>query len=274
MVDIDFTYDSLKALCDWCELTVALNDSLTKAELDHLLNNKGYSAEDSENYINSVWRELKSRNKRYNSISPMSIDSVSVDTNIDWKQYPEYVLMLVLSLEGNGWRTQTTAVLFERLCSEALEEYIGGQAKVVGFPNTVSVAEICLIIGEEFTQELPPRYKDRKLDVVGWKSIDDRNNKLLILMQCAAGNDWRAKTTELQVEVWRDYIRFGCTPTRAFGFAHIVNDDLFFDTGKEGGLIFDRLRLYRYLHGKSAFTDNNLRDEVLKWCCDRLALTA
>ena len=115
-------------------------------------------------------------------------------------------------------------------------------------------------------------YKDRKLDVVGWKKLDSRNNKLLILMQCAAGDNWKAKTTELQPEVWRDYIRFGCTPTRAFGFAHCIDDDLFFETGKEGGIIFDRIRLYRYMTSRNVITDNTLRGEILEWCDNRLPL--
>lgn len=264
-------FATLKSISDWVELQAAINGEMTKAELDHFLNNNDYSG-DTENYINSIWRELRTRNLRYHNITPMTIDSVSVQTNIVWRECPEYVLMLILSLEGNGWRTNITAVIFERICKEVLEEYIGGEAKVVGFPQRVSVNDICTDIEEQFIQELPARYKDRKLDVVGWKKIDSRNNKLLILMQCAAGNDWRGKTTELQPEVWRDYIRFSCTPTRAFGFAHCVDDELFFETGKEGGIIFDRLRIYRYLKNKDEIRDNTLRTDILNWCNDRLNL--
>lgn len=264
-------FATLRSISDWVELQVAINGEMTKAEIDHFLNNNDYSG-DTEDYINSIWRELRIRNLRYHNITPMTIDSVSIETNIDWKKCPEYVLMLVLSLEGNGWKTQITAVIFERICKEVLEEYIGGEAKVVGFPQKVSVEEICTDIEEQYIQELPPRYKDRKLDVVGWKKIDNRNNKLLILMQCAAGNDWRGKTTELQLEVWRDYIRFSCTPTRAFGFAHCIDDELFFETGKEGGIIFDRLRIYRYLKNKEEIKDITLRTEILNWCNERLNL--
>lgn len=267
-------FASLKSIADWIELKVAIDGEITKAEVDHFLNNNDYSgdAEKVENYLNSIWLELKKRNREYHEVQPMIIDKFSIETNINWKESPEYILMLILSLEGNGWKTQETAIIFERICKEVLEEYIGGQAKVVGFPKKVSVQEICNEIKEDFIQELPTRYKDRKLDVVGWKKIDSRNNKLLILMQCAAGNDWRDKTTELQAEVWRDYIRFSCTPTRAFGFAHCIDDDLFFETGKEGGVIFDRLRIYRYIKNRKKINDASLRDDILGWCNERLSL--
>jgi hypothetical protein len=266
-------YTSLKSICDWIELCVAINGEITKAEVDHFLNNNDYSG-NQENYINSMWKELKIRNRRYNDVTPMEIDDISVLSVFNWKECPEYVLMLILSLEGNGWNTQDTALIFERICKEVLEEYIGGKAKVVGFPQKVSVKEICEDIEEDFIQELPARYKDRKLDVVGWKKIDSRRNKLMILMQCAAGNNWRGKTTELQPEVWRDYIRFACRPTRAFGFVHVVDDELFFETGKEGGIVFDRLRIFRYLVNKDKILDSSLRDDVIKWCNERLILMA
>lgn len=263
-------YSELKYTADWVELCATLYREVTKGEIEHLLINNDFETEEIEDYINSVWNELRTRNNRYNGINPMVIDEFSVESNIDWRNYPEYVLMLILSMEGNGWRAQTTGILFERICKEVLEEYIGGRAMVVGFPQKVSVQEICLAIDEEYIQELPPRYKDRKLDVVGWKSIDNRNNKLLILMQCAAGADWRTKTRELSVEVWRDYIRFGCWPTLAFGFVHVIDDELFFETGKEGGIIFDRIRIYRLLTNKAEFSDEELRDEVLNWVGQRL----
>lgn len=266
-------YSSLKSICDWIELSVVFNGEITKAKIDHILTNNDYSG-NSEDYINSMWKELKIRNRRYNDVTPMVIDDISVMSNFNWQECPEYVLMLILSLEGNGWKTQHTGVIFERICKEVLEEYIGGQAKVVGFPKKVSVKQICADIDEDYIQELPSRYKDRKLDVVGWKKIDNRRNKLMILMQCAAGNDWRGKTTELQTEVWRDYIRFACKPTRAFGFAHVVDDELFFETGKEGGIIFDRLRIFRYLFNKNKIKDPSLRSEVIKWCNERIILMA
>lgn len=270
MINIELeNFNSIKSICDWTELYVALNGDISKAEIGHFLNNNDYPEDDIENHVNSIWVELEKRNERYD-FSPMTIDDVSIETSIVWNDYPEYILMLFLSLEGNHWQTQLTGAIFERICKEALEEYIGGQAKVVGFPNKVSVEEICNEIKEEFIQELPARYQDRKLDVVGWKKIDNRNNKLLILMQCAAGNNWRAKTTELVVDVWSKHINFGCTPTRAFGFSHVVEDDLFFDIGIEGGIIFDRLRLYRYLSNKAQFSDETLRPEVLVWCNNRI----
>ena len=262
-------FTSIKIVADWVELNTVFNGDTTKSELDHILNNNDFP-NDTEDFINSVWRELRTRNGRYSGVLPMTIDRHEVRTNLDWEQYPEYVLMLILSLEGNNWKPQVTGVLFERICKEALEEYIGGNARVVGFPEKVSVEAICQEIQEEFIQELPARYKDRKLDVVGWKKIDNRNNKLLILMQCAAGNDWRGKTAELQCEVWRDYIRFGCTPTRAFGFAHSIDDDLFFETGKEGGIIFDRSRLFLYLSSKPHESLEELRGDIHGWCNDRI----
>ena len=273
MIDISFgSFNSIEALADWVELSVTINNSVSKAELIHYLQNENISEENSEDRVNFVWNALEKRNDRYSSIPPLIISDVDVESNINWVDYPEYVLMLILSLVGNEWEKLRTGIIFERLCSEALKNYLACDTLVVGHSNTITTKELSEILNQRWASEFLSVYNDRKLDVIGWKEIDDRKNKLIILMQCASGNNWKSKTYELQLDVWRNYILFNAKPIKAFGFTKsLLNDAYFEDKGYEGGIIFDRTRIYKHTVDKD-FTDSMLRTEIVEWCNERIRM--
>lgn len=273
MIDVSFgEFDSVDALSDWVELSVAIEGEVTKSELNHFLTNNEMSEEDSENMINFVWVELNTRMSRYSDdYQPYEIDNFEVTSKIDWKEFPEYILMLILSLKGNGWEPQKTGKIFERICNEAVRNYIGGESLINGFPKTYSVKQIADIIKEKFREEKRATDKDRGVDLIVWKSFEpNRGNKVLLFIQCAAGQNWKTKTSDLSIPVWARYIDFRCHPIRGLAIPVCLTHQIdFAEYSAEAGLIFDRTRIYRNTVNQD-IKDDNLRNEILIWCSDRL----
>lgn len=91
--------------------------------------------------------------------------------------------------------------------------------------------------------------KEEGVDVVVWKKIpDDRPGKLFLLCQCACGDDWVGKFSDIDPPLaklsrwmkpvcWAPPIRVFSTPR------HIPNDAYFGQVNREAGLTWDRIRL-------------------------------
>jgi hypothetical protein len=87
-------------------------------------------------------------------------------------------------------------------------------------------------------------------------------------VQCAAGINWKSKLNDLNLFAWSGYINFASQPIKAFAVPFIFeNDEVFEDSSKDAGVIFDRPRLYRYMNNGY---EENLKEDVRKWCETRL----
>ena len=92
----------------------------------------------------------------------------------------------------------------------------------------------------------PTHVKDEGVDFVVWKnSLDDRLGHLFLLAQCACGNDWGDKLTELNLnrfEKWFNPSSY-VSPIRSFITPFILSDGNLVDALEQAGLVFDRVRL-------------------------------
>ncbi|NLX60451.1 MAG: hypothetical protein GXY74_15350 [Phycisphaerae bacterium] len=95
----------------------------------------------------------------------------------------------------------------------------------------------------------PKDVKDEGLDVVVWKEVPDRRpGRLFLLVQCACGNDYATKFSDLDAQFerlskWIKPISCVC-PVRVFSTPrHIPNDPYFRDVNKRAGLALDRSRI-------------------------------
>jgi hypothetical protein len=159
--------------------------------------------------------------------------------------------------------------------------FLGGEqslanAEVFGFPRRIShdgfataLNRLCQRLAEgEGCRNRPTTQdqKDAKLDIVGWKSFrDKRKGRLIIFGQCATGENWYEKRTELiPTSDWCSYWmkdRPAVYPVRAFFVPHRITDRDWFETGVHGGLLFDRCRIASYT---SALPKTN-QDEIMDW---------
>jgi len=202
-----------------------------------------------------------------------------------------YVFMMLLSRFGKdaGPSRSKGAELFESLCAEAIRNYLGAvkspggqsidthsKSCVFGFPRRVlpsgfadAVDELCVELREGIGHRVRPKLpdqKDGKLDIVAWKTFPDlREGKLIAFAQCATGQDWNEKITELpDVDRWCSYWMQdspAVLPIRAFCVPHRIEFKQWLQTAWYGGVLFDRCRI-GYL---SANIDESLSRKLARW---------
>ncbi len=119
------------------------------------------------------------------------------------------------------------------------------------------------------------RYKDRGVDIISWKPFPEpdfdsrRSGQLVVLLQCAAGHDWRNKTRELPYASWTQYVHWATDPMRAFAVACFIGEDAWHDVAREvDGLVFDRVRLINHL--LKGVRDTELRTALQTWRSEQI----
>lgn len=155
-------------------------------------------------------------------------------------------------------------VLFELLAAELVAAYFSGNHYRSGWPShdksvrPVRLAQVGEIInrktGEWWWSPFPgnsedptsQEAKDEGMDFLVWKRLDARNGSFFVAGQCACGNDWRNKFSDLtheKIERW--WSTPSCVPfTRAFAIPYAIPGNVAIqDVSRMAGLVFDRARL-------------------------------
>lgn len=260
----------VETVADWAEFYVMQNQSeLSKSTLRSYVEASSGS-DPSDDFIDSVWMELETREKLYGANPPFSVESELLQPAFEWKERPEYMTCLIFSLEGNPVEPLQSGVLFERIINEAIRNFIGGESIPVGFPNTWKAEDIANSLNERYQYEPPEYRKDRNLDVVAWKSFsDERASQIVILIQCAAGHNWTSKKTELSLDAWCKYIHFACKPIKGLAIPIVITDKIRLEEDStDAGLIIDRTRIYCNID--KDLTPGELKDDLENWCSVRL----
>lgn len=185
-----------------------------------------------------------------------------------------YLFLLLLSFFGRNAAPEgmNAAQLFEEISAVALGNYLGGMENGVqtlqfGFPRRIAppgfkaaVKDLCERIGEgEGPRDRPALsdQKDASLDLLAWRPFPDgRRSTVMTWGQCATGNDWRDKLTEMDPDSWcglwlRE--RPAVIPLRAFFVPRRVELKRWDGAVFQGGVLFDRCRI-------AAFADPLPRD--------------
>lgn len=193
-----------------------------------------------------------------------------------------YTFLLLLSQYGKDAGPSGTdgARLFEDVCSTAAKSYLGGEtaqaeARVFGFPRRVlprgfsaALDKLCQEMGVGGGCKNHPRTKDQKdgkLDIVAWSDFPDRREgKLIGFGQCATGQNWRDKVTELIPEyfcaIWMREIIYP-TPVRLFFVPFRVQSSFWRDIGVYGSVLFERCRIAAL----SQTLDDVTHDSCVDW---------
>lgn len=178
-----------------------------------------------------------------------------------------YVFLLLLSTCGkdSGPARSFPERVFEFVCTEAAASYYGGtsqgaQSFHFGFPRTLTprrfgsaVDCLCERMGEGNGHRDSPVariQKDARLDIVVWKDFDDKlPGKLIGFGQCATGNDWCDKRTDLQpldwCKLWMREIPV-VQPQKMFFVPHRIEPEDWISTNTYAGIAFDRCRISRH----------------------------
>ena len=262
--------DSPQTVADWVELELAGGEpSVSRSKLVSVV-------EADEDFVSGVWRELESRQARY-AAPFFTVEATQVVRVSDTPAVPEYVACLLFSLYGVSEEHRTDPKLFERLTAEAIKNYLNGKVFVFGWPVLAGqnadigsrVRDIAAATRERFAENPAHRYKDRGVDVIGWKPFkehrEDRHRtcQIILLSQCAAGANWRGKAGQLPFKSWTQYIHWACDPLTSFAVPRVIPEDLWHDVSRVAGILFDRIRLMNLL--PNGVSDPALREALDIW---------
>lgn len=201
---------------------------------------------------------------------PFDLDSNVLSLNAG-REHSFYTLMSTLS--AYAWKFKTFghegAKIFEEIATEAACKYFGApnaaiKGRVFGFPRRLmpkdfpgALDSLCQELGEGGRHRRGPlssEAQDAKLDVVVWRDFSDGHiGKLIAFGQCATGQHWDHKISELpRPSDWCDYWMVGkpvVEPIRCFFVPHRVSKARWEYACKFGGLLFDRCRIASLLGG-------------------------
>jgi hypothetical protein len=267
---------SSSVVADWIELELAAGETaVSKAKVASIVESL-LGCETGEPFLSDVWRCLGERQDRYAQRFFVCEGDV-VSRADEQAARSEYIACLLFSLYGVSDEHRTDSKLFERMTAEAIRNYLGGKTFLFGWPVLEHidahianrVRDLASQSRERFVEAPAARYKDRGVDVIAWKPFqehkgeDHRSSQVVILAQCAAGGNWREKTTQLPYGSWTQYIHWGCDPLRAFAVPRVVAEDLWHDISREAGILFDRIRILNLL--VDGIKEASLIEEIQVW---------
>lgn len=287
------------SVADWLEL-VALESGDQNASSGDLINalqiplGKKKAQEISLEVLLEIEDRIKGADKAY----PFEIRGSNIlQAKQNLKEYVAYIFCLLLSYFG--WIQKKKApnnprLLFEDLASVAAKQYIQGEvikfgtsrrnSGVSGFGEAIQL--LCLQLGEG--QGLRPNQtlskQDDHVDLVVWKGFDDgRESKLILFGQCATGENWTGKVTELQPDPFWDHwmLEPKVSPLgRSFYIPHRVpyREEWIYHA-RYAGILFDRCRVayWSWRDNDSVLSDSRFIDwciftfPVLKKCFSKVA---
>lgn len=263
---------SKQYVADWVEYHLCVTGrDLSKSELSSQIESSSGS-EPTTAFIDDIWNELERRLFLYGEdYPPYQVSSRLITPLIDWSEYPEYLMCIILSIDGNSVEVAKTGKLFERLSCKAVKNYLGGEAVIYGFPQKQSVEDICALMYERFGYNPSSNFKDRGVDIICWKPFGDkRKSQLAAIIQCAAGHNWDKKLLSVPIDAWRQYVLWsGTLPIKGFTTPIIIEDSDFHDVVTDAGLMLDRPRLYRNICSVQD-NDPSLKTDLINWCQDRV----
>jgi hypothetical protein len=237
-----------------------------------------------EDFINEVDRELTSRQAACGGDAgpypyEMTHEGVAYTGN---EKGLTYRFLLLLSLFGKdaGPAGSHPERLFEDLSSLALHEYLGGTSAglnraLFGFPRRIlpehfptAVDDLCKRLGQgkgAHGHKPEVDQKDAKLDLVAWRAFPDgRIGKLIGFGQCATGDNWTEKVSELRPSKWcRLWMKDSSAidPFSSLFIPHRPNEEKWLVAANYAGVLFDRCRIAWLVPS----LPDDLAKDVRKW---------
>lgn len=259
------------AVADWLEIKClrASDQNISRGDLERLLKRAsvfdGQNADEDaqiDGYCLTVFEELEFRAASLGDFYPFELKSSLLSRRKRYcSPYASYLFCLCLSYFGDratSAKNLNPRLLFEELCAAASEGFFAGttlvfgtgryqSAKAIkGFARAVDHLARFLNEGNGLRPKQTLNKKDDHVDLVTIRRVDQlRQSNLIIFGQCASGNNWPEKTSELMPsEFWSQWMKEpNVSPLcRAFFIPHCLSEDSFNYNARRAGYFFDRIR--------------------------------
>ncbi len=297
MLELPLTTDAI-TLADWLELHAlgAVDSNMSVGDLERVL---GREAADTTNreapYLiaREAVTELTQRATAAGSSYPFTVSGnlVTAVPNARTTHQP-YVFMLCLSYFG--WKPKRNSTYkprrwFEELSQMAAETFMAGESVLLSPPRSAlprpfpsAIDRLCALVKEGAGWKAQPYGWNRRgaglapqddaVDVVAWRHFPDQlPGKLLFFAQCASGDNWTTKLTELQPEAFCGQWMRDTPPSkviRGMFVPHRVPRERWDYSNRYGGILFDRTRI-AHLIPQGATMPGGAR--ISQWCNSKIA---
>lgn len=265
-------------LADWVEASCLLDPDLRvpKTEVQSALVAAGL---DDDALPAFIWLELSKRGTILGDLYPFAVEQSATGLRNADSAGLAYRLLLLLSIrssiaEAQDGRHAEPSKLFEHVVAVAARQYLGGSARRIGAPregdNPKSFKKLIPFLCEKLSEGPPagilnPASQDAGVDVIAWKSFDDRRpGQVVLIAQCATGADWTEKVGDCSAPLWKRFMGLHLEPLTALAIPHVQFETWrWIETTLRGGVFLDRLRLVRMSEG--AF-DEPLARQIERYC--------
>ncbi len=206
-----------------------------------------------------------------------------------WENHLCYSFLLFVSLNQSygelNFRTapREPAILFELVAARALELFLDGTAIRIGAPRLqpvpagfpAALAHLAEAIKEPVRGDGGLERHgsgDDGLDIWLTKGFqDERTSSIFVVAQCAIGEDWAAKRSDLDLALWQRHIDWFTLPLKAFAVPFQINQDSWRETATRGGLILDRPRIAQAI--EAAHLPGPIVTRIRRWTQQRIRQT-
>lgn len=246
---------------EWLELNLLrTGEGMSKSLISSLTD--GVLEEEIDSWI----RELEYRSSMYSN-PYYEVKNNKINPLLIWSAIPEYYLCVHYSYFGAADNTNGTKI-FEKITAQALKNFIGGDVYSLGFPEgkglNAYLDEFVKYCCEKRGINANGDYKDDGIDVIGFKLFNDnRSANLYVLIQCAAGINWRTKK-KIELNRWTNYILWypECIISSISTVDYVSQRD-WEKQNSSFGMLIDRVRIYNTLY--TVDVEQNLRNDTLAW---------
>lgn len=230
--------------------------------------------------VSGIYAELLNRNRILGDSYPFILDGNSIVPK-DNHNLLTYKFCLATSYQRNITSVPFTELprTFELLSQQYSRAHLGPFAESMhtGWPrrpgDPVIFRELANDIhektGEWFWQPQAGlddgdsnHIKDGGIDFIAWvQSPDHRPGRLFVLGQCACGNDWTSKFSDVDIaklNMWFNPISW-VAPLKAFCTPYSLVDGYLYEASTRGGLVYDRIRLAKLSEG----SESTLSSEII-----------
>ena len=246
-------------------------------DFDVLENDAAANSDFQLSRVNQYWEHIRYRSHTFADTYPFSCSRESGELRLrdDINDYQKLYIYLLLSSSLRNLKPQLCSRItddFEKLCAQALRQYLGDASEVRRFGKGKSsdytgskydkISNLAQDIFESVIVDTNSFYSrdtgDGGLDLVAWFPVpepDHSPNRLLVFAQCACGNRWMDKQHSSGYDKWSRLISLSTKPVNAMFIPYCfrgANGAWYQPYDIQMTVLIDRFRLMQFLRLESS----------------------